>query len=67
MRFADGTAVLVRGEVRGDVAVLAGWMRDGSIVPTACSTRADGTHLVLQSPSHALPMSVRVTGMDQPD
>jgi hypothetical protein len=67
MRFADGTAVLVRGDVRGDVAVLAGWMRDGSIVPTACSTRGDGTHLVLRSRCHAHPVSVRVTGMDQPD
>ena len=46
VRFADGTAVVVRGEVAGDAGVLASVLRDHTVLPSACSTDAAGTRLV---------------------
>ena len=66
VRFADGTALLIEGEAPGDVAILARWIWRGSVVPTSSSSEADGTHLVFWSSSRRR-LSVRVTGLDQPD
>ena len=66
VRFADGTAVLVEGEVPGDVAILARWIQRGSVVPVSLSTMGDGTHLTFWTSSRRA-LSVRVTGLDQPD
>ncbi len=49
LRFADGTAVLVRGELAGDVGVLAAWTMRQTVLPRRCSTDQDGTHLELRS------------------
>jgi hypothetical protein len=67
VRFADGTAVFVRGVIPGDVGVLASWVAEGSVLPQRCSTEADGTHLDLASPSGRRTLSIVVTGYDQPD
>ena len=66
VRFADGTAVLVEGEVPGDVALLARWIPRGSVVPVAVLTLSDGTHVRFRTTSRR-ELSVRVTGLDQPD
>jgi hypothetical protein len=67
IRFADGTAVLVHGEHAGDVGVLASWVHHHSVVASACSADAAGTHLVLAAYGRHRTMSVLVTGLDQPD
>jgi hypothetical protein len=67
IRFADGTAVLVHGENAGDVGVLAAWVHQQSVVASACSADAAGTHLVLAAYGSHRTMSVLVTGLDQPD
>ena len=66
VRFADGTAVLVEGDVPGDVAILARWMQRGSVVPIAVLTMGDGTHVRFRT-STRRELSLRVTGLDQPD
>ncbi|HLI01113.1 MAG TPA: hypothetical protein VKV06_10025 [Acidimicrobiales bacterium] len=67
IRFADGTTVLAKGSTPGDVAVLATVMRFRSISPVACRVRADGTHLLFARPGADDTLSIRVTGLDQPD
>jgi hypothetical protein len=67
IRFADGTAVLVQGISRGDVGVLASWMRDTSLRPPACVPEVHGTELVFTSPRRNHRLTVHVTGFDQPD
>jgi hypothetical protein len=66
IRFADGTAVLVQGSAPGDVGVLACWIRGRSVLPRACATTNEGTHLIFASPSRPRELCVRVTGVDQP-
>ena len=66
LRFADGTAVVVRGDVAGDVGVLAMWARSASVVATSCALAADGVHIVFDLPRGRRHVSVLVTGLDQP-
>ena len=67
IRFADGTAVVVRGEVAGDAGVLASVLRDHSVLPGACSTDANGTRLVFDWSGGSRHLAMRVAGLDQPD
>jgi hypothetical protein len=67
VRFADGTTVVARGDVPGDVGVLALWVRRGSVPPLSCSTDAEGAHLVFGSPDGHRTLSLLVTGLDQPE
>ena len=66
LRFADGTAVLVRGWVPGDAGLLARWVRACSVVPVACSVRARGTQLEFSVEGQPNRLALRVTGLDQP-
>jgi hypothetical protein len=67
VRFADGTAVVVRGEMAGDAGVLASVVRDHAVLPSACSTDAAGTRLVFDWSGGRGHVSMRVAGLDQPD
>ena len=68
LRFADGTAVIVKSAVPGDVGVLGLAMRRASVIATACSTGPDGaTWLVFSCPGGHRELSLRVLGLDQPD
>ena len=67
IRFADGTAVVGRGEVAGDAGVLAALVRTKSVWPGSFRTDADGTHLRFDWSGGRRHMSVLVTGLDQPD
>ena len=66
IRFADGTAVVGRGEVAGDTGVLASLIRKQSVWPGSCTTDAAGTHVVFAW-SGGRCVTVLVTGLDQPD
>jgi hypothetical protein len=67
LRFADGTTVLVKVTVPGELGTLALTMRHRSLRPAACTTDPDGSaHLLLSCPGeHRL--SLHVVGLDQPD
>ena len=67
VRFADGTAVVVRGEVAGDAGIVASVLRDHAVLPSACSTDAAGTRLVLDWSGGRNRVAMRVAGLDQPD
>jgi hypothetical protein len=67
VRFADGTAVVVRGEVAGDAGIVASVLRDHAVWPSACSTDAAGTRLVLDWSGGRNHVAMRVAGLDQPD
>jgi hypothetical protein len=67
VRFADGTAVVVRGETAGDAGVLASVVRQHRVLPADYSTDAAGTHLVFDWSGGRRQMSLLVTGLDQPD
>ena len=67
IRFADGTAVFVRGRKPGDVGVLARWLTVSSVVPVGCSTTSVGTELTLRVGNHPYPFVLRLTGLDQPE
>ena len=67
IRFADGTTVVAQGHGPGDVGVLALWIRRTSVPPITCSTDADGVHLDFALPGTRRRLSVRVTGLDQPE
>jgi len=68
LRFADGTSVVVKSLVPGDVGVLALAIRRGSVKPAACMTEADGsTRLVFTGLAGHRQLSLRVVGLDQPD
>lgn len=67
IRFADGTSVVGRGEAAGDAGVLAARVKAHSVFPGACSSDEAGTHLVLDWLGAHHPVSMLVTGLDQPD
>ena len=67
IRFADGTAVMGRGDAAGDAGVLASLIRDQSVWPGSCSTDSTGTHLVFDWSGGRRHVSMLVTGLDQPD
>ena len=67
VRFADGTAFVVRGETAGDAGVLASIVRQHRVLPSDYSTDAAGTHLVFDWSDGRRHMSLLVTGLDQPD
>lgn len=69
IRFADGTAVMGRGEHAGDSGVLLSLVRARrSVWPGACSTDDAGAHLLLAWAGRGgHQMSVLITGLDQPD
>jgi hypothetical protein len=67
LRFADGTTVVVKGLVPGDVGELALALSLGPVRLSACETRRDGCYLVLTWPRRKRGLSLRVLGLDQPD
>ncbi|MET0579132.1 MAG: hypothetical protein ABW122_10780 [Ilumatobacteraceae bacterium] len=67
VRFADGTAVNVRGESPGDAGVLAALVLRHAVLPATYRTDARGTHLVFDWSDGRRRMSVLVTGLGQPD
>jgi hypothetical protein len=68
LRFADGTTVLVKMAVPGELGALALTMRHGSLKPARCTTDPDGsTHLVLSCSGEHRRLSLHVVGLDQPD
>lgn len=67
VRFADGTAVVVKGETAGDAGVLASVLRQHRVLPAEYCTDAAGTHLVFDWSEGRHHMSLLVTGLDQPD
>jgi hypothetical protein len=67
LRFADGTAIVVRGFAPGDVGILASVIRKHSVLPGACATDARGTHVDFDWSGGRRTMSLLVTGLDQPD
>ncbi len=68
LRFADGTTVLVRVAVPGELGTLALTMRHGSLKPAGWRTDADGSaHLLLSFSSEHRLLSLHVVGLDQPD
>jgi hypothetical protein len=67
VRFADGTAVVGRGEVAGDAGILASVLRDHAVLASACSTDAAGTRLVLDWSGGRGHIAMRVAGLDQPE
>jgi hypothetical protein len=67
LRFADGTTVVVKGAVPGDLGVLAMAMQHWSVKPTACSIKADGAELAVIWPGAHHLLFLQVVGLDQPD
>jgi hypothetical protein len=67
VRFADGTALLVRGDPRGSAGVLAGWVRQGSVVLAAYGPASVGVELTVLDRAHARRLRLLATGLDQPD
>jgi hypothetical protein len=67
VRFADGTAVVVRGEAAGDAGVLATVVRQHRVLAADYRTDDAGTHLVFGWFDGRRHMSLLVTGLDQPD
>jgi hypothetical protein len=67
VRFADGTAVNVRGESPGDAGVLAAIVLRHAVLPGDYRTDASGTHLVFDWSDGRRHLSMLVTGLGQPD
>ncbi len=68
LRFADGTTVLVKVNVPGELGTLALTMRHRSLRPAACTTDPDGSaHLLLSCSGEHRRLSLHVVGLDQPD
>jgi hypothetical protein len=67
VRFADGTVVLARGRVPGDLGVLARWVSCGTVVPVMCSRREGDCQLDFGIDGRRSHLSVRVAGFDQPE
>jgi hypothetical protein len=68
LRFADGTTVLVKVAVPGELGTLALTMRQGSLKPAGWTTHPDGSaHLLLTCPVEHRCLSLHVVGLDQPD
>ena len=66
--FADGTTVLVKSAVPGDLGVLAVAMWRGSVNAAACTADPDGsTYLLFTWPGGHHGLSLQVVGLDQPD
>jgi hypothetical protein len=66
IRFADGTTLLVRSSLAGDLGIIAAMLRDRSVVATACTAEVGGVFLVFEWHGCHRPSSVRVLGLDQP-
>ncbi len=66
IRFADGTAVLARGDTAGDLGILAAVIRERSATPSQCTLTADGAHVYFVWPGIHRRLSVRIIGVDQP-
>ena len=68
LRFADGTTVLVKVAVPGELGTLALTMRYGSLRPARCTTDPDGSaHLLLSCSGEHRHLWLHVVGLDQPD
>lgn len=68
LRFADGTTVLVKTAVPGELGTLVLTMRQGSLRPVGWGTHPDGSaHLLLSCPVEQRCLSLHVVGLDQPD
>jgi hypothetical protein len=68
LRFADGTTILVKVAVPGQLGTLALTMRHGSLKPAGWRTDPDGSaHLLLSSSAEDRCLSLHVVGLDQPD
>ena len=67
VRFADGTVVLVRGRVPGDLGVLARWVNCRTVLPVMCSLRDGDCQLDFSIGGRSDRVSIRVTGFDQPE
>jgi hypothetical protein len=68
LRFADGTTVLVKVAVPGELGALALTMRYGSLRPARCTTDPDGSaHLLLSCSGEHRHLWLHVVGLDQPD
>ena len=68
LRFADGTTVLVKVDVPGELGTLAVIMRRGSLKPAALKTDFDGSaRLLLSCSDEHRGVSLHVVGLDQPD
>jgi hypothetical protein len=68
LRFADGTTVLVKVALPGELGTLVLTMRQGSLKPAGWTTDPDGSaHLLLSLPAEHRPLSLHVVGLDQPD
>jgi hypothetical protein len=65
VRFADGTAVMVRGEVPGDAGVLAAVIRRHEVVPSSWSTGPRGTRVVFDWSNGRRHLAMLVSGLDQ--
>jgi len=66
LHFADGTSLLARGEVAGDVAVLAQALQRHRVAPASCVRAPDGVHVHFQWGVRR-GVGVVVTGLDQPE
>ena len=67
LRFADGTTVLVKSALPGDLALAVAMWR-GPVSTAACTTDADGrAHLLFSWPGGHHGLSLLVVGLDQPD
>jgi len=66
LHFADGTSVLARGEVAGDVAVLAQALQRHRVSAASCVRAHDGIHVQFEWGARG-GVGVVVTGLDQPE
>ena len=68
VRFADGTTVVAKTTVPGELGLLALAIRRASVTPRGCYVGADGeVRIVLAGPPNGRRVSLRVVGFDQPD
>ena len=66
--FADGTTLLVKSNLPGDLGTLAVAMWRGSVTTAACTTDTEGrAHLLFSWQGGHRGLSLRVVGLDQPD
>jgi hypothetical protein len=69
VRFADGTALVVRGVTPGDAGRLAMLIRRHRVVPCSCTPEPDGEQgmrVVFGWESDRHHLALRVSGLDQP-
>jgi len=68
VRFADGTTVVAKTSVPGELGLLALAIRRASVTPRACYMGADDqVRIVLVGRPNGHPVSLQVVGFDQPD